>query len=225
MSAGRDIILGRVRKALGRGPLPPEKQLKLRSRLAHPKRNLVPQRGDLAGPELVGLFVTMARKADAEVERLSDWSQVPNAVRQYLDRNHLPLNINLAPEPLLQALDWDGFQVWRDLPRREDKVAVTGCFAAAAETGTLVVTSGPEHATSLNLLPDHHLVVLPASRIRGSYEDTWDMLRLAYPDAPPRTVLWITGPSRTGDIEQTLQLGAHGPLRLQILLIDDLDDA
>jgi L-lactate dehydrogenase complex protein LldG len=100
-----------------------------------------------------------------------------------------------------------------------DAAGITGAFAAIAETGTLMLISGAGTPTRNNFLPDTHIVVLRASEIVACYEDGWDRLRAAGP--MPRTVNFITGPSRTGDIEQRLVLGAHGPRRLHIVLIDD----
>ena len=101
---------------------------------------------------------------------------------------------------------------------------MTGAFAGIAETGTLMLRSGPESPSTLNFLPDTHMVVLRASQIRKSYEDGWDEIRRqmdSRPDSLPRTVNFITGPSRTGDIEQKILMGAHGPRRLHIVLIED----
>ena len=104
----------------------------------------------------------------------------------------------------------------------EDVTSLTAAFAGIAETGTLMLHSGPEGPTTLNFLPENHIVVLKASQVVGAYEDAWDRLRMARDGAAvPRTVNLITGPSRTGDIEQTIQLGAHGPRRLHILLVED----
>jgi L-lactate dehydrogenase complex protein LldG len=111
-----------------------------------------------------------------------------------------------------------------------DQVGVTACFAAVAETGTLMLLSGPESPTRNNFLPDTHVVVLRASQVVASYEDGWAALREAgrRPEggfAMPRTVNFITGPSRTADVEQRLELGAHGPRRLHIVLVDDASPA
>ena len=94
-----------------------------------------------------------------------------------------------------------------------------------AETGTLMMTSGPDHPSTLNFLPETHIVVLPAERIGGAYEEGWAHLRAeGGPDADasfmPRTVNLVTGPSRTADIEQTIALGAHGPRRLHIVIVE-----
>jgi L-lactate dehydrogenase complex protein LldG len=89
-----------------------------------------------------------------------------------------------------------------------------------AETGTLILTSGPDNPTTLNFLPENHIVILFADDIAGNYEDVWDRLRRMNGSNLPRTVNMITGPSRTGDIEQTIELGAHGPRRLHIMIVD-----
>ena len=90
-----------------------------------------------------------------------------------------------------------------------DLVSVQHGFAGIAETGTLMLPSAAERPTTLNLLPDTAVVVLRTSRVVGTYEDAWDLLRAA--GAMPRNVMLVTGPSRSADIEQTLELGAHGP--------------
>jgi L-lactate dehydrogenase complex protein LldG len=72
-------------------------------------------------------------------------------------------------------------------------------------------------------LPDTHIVIVQARQVVATYEDAWDRLRAtrAAPDGLPRTVNFITGPSRTGDIEQRIELGAHGPRRVHIVIVDD----
>jgi L-lactate dehydrogenase complex protein LldG len=101
-----------------------------------------------------------------------------------------------------------------------DHVSITGAMAGIAETGTLVMASGPDHPVSLNLLPDTHVVVLREADIVAGYEEVWELLRARYgKNGMPRTVNTITGPSRTGDIEQTIELGAHGPRRMHIVVV------
>jgi hypothetical protein len=98
--------------------------------------------------------------------------------------------------------------------------AASHAFAAVAESGTLVLTSGEANPTTLNFLPDNHIVVVNAKDVAGDYEEVWAKVRFANGKGQmPRTVNWITGPSRSADIEQTLLLGAHGPRRLHIVLV------
>jgi L-lactate dehydrogenase complex protein LldG len=82
-----------------------------------------------------------------------------------------------------------------------------------------MLISGAETPTTLNFLPDTHIVVVGADQVVATYEDGWDRLRTH--GGMPRAINFITGPSRTGDIEQRIELGAHGPRRLHIILIDD----
>ena len=82
-----------------------------------------------------------------------------------------------------------------------------------------MLTSGADTPSTLNFLPDTHVVVLKAEDVVGPYEDALDRVR-ARGNGMPRTINFVTGPSRTGDIEQQIQLGAHGPRRLHILLVE-----
>ena len=89
-----------------------------------------------------------------------------------------------------------------------------------AETGTLALLSGQDNPTTLNFLPDYHLVVIDKADIVGDYETVWTRLRDRYGEAVmPRIVNFITGPSRSGDIEQKLLFGAHGPRSLHVMVV------
>jgi L-lactate dehydrogenase complex protein LldG len=118
-------------------------------------------------------------------------------------------------------------QIRRGKAEPGDAVSLTPCLAAIAETGTLMLVSGSGTPTTLNFLPDTHVVVVRAGQVVAGYEDGWDLIRAraAQGEGWPRTVNLITGPSRTGDIEQRIQLGAHGPRRLHIVLVDDAEIA
>jgi L-lactate dehydrogenase complex protein LldG len=224
MSEARDRILGSIRTSLKRGPLDGERLAAAEDRLAAHRRNLMPSRARAAGEEGVELFVRMATEVAATVERLASPQDVPDAVAAYLAQHNLPAELRVAPDPELDAVPWERrptLTVGRGRAEDRDATSVTGAVAGVAETGTLVMASGPAHPTTLNLMPDTHIVVLRTDRIVGSYEDAWDVLRAR--GALSRTVNFITGPSRTGDIEQTIQLGAHGPRRLHILLVDGGD--
>jgi len=99
-----------------------------------------------------------------------------------------------------------------------DETSIAKAFAGVAETGTLVLTSGPANPTTLNFLPETEIVVVRGADVVGGYEDAWDKLRAAFPAGLPRTVNWVSGPSRTADIEQTIVMGAHGPRRLHVIV-------
>ena len=224
MSDARSQILGSIRRALKRGPLPPEKAAAIEARLKDPKPNLIPARAQGDAKTVVELFVTMAGNVQTSFSRVKSAKDVPGAVAEYLASQNLPAAFAMAPDPELDAIPWrerPTLSIRRGKTEGQDQVGLTGAFAAIAETGTLMMASGSAHPTTLNFLPDTHIVVMPASKVVGPYEDAWNRLRAARGEVPPRTVNFITGPSRTGDIEQRILMGAHGPRRLHVVLIDD----
>jgi L-lactate dehydrogenase complex protein LldG len=222
MSGARADILGGIRRALGRGPVPAETAAELDQRLAAHRRNLVPARAAALEPGArADLFVAMAEEVQTTVTRVASDAEVPAEVARYLAAENLPAELVMAPDPALDALPWDSrplLHIRRGRAVAADAVSLTPCLAAVAETGTLMLVSGEGTPTTLNFLPDTHIVVVRAGQVVAGYEDGWDLLRQR--GALPRTVNFITGPSRTGDIEQRIQLGAHGPRRLHIVLID-----
>lgn len=221
----RSRILGRIRRGLRRGPLPESIAAGLTERLRDHPRNLVPARGRTPPAERAARFAAELEKEDGTVARAASEAEIPGLIADYLAAQNLPAELRAAPDPLLERLPWSERPMLKiAFGRAEptDAVSVTPCFAAVAETGTMLVLSGPEHPTTLNILPDTHIVVLRTSRIVGAYEDAFDLIRAERGAAfMPRNVMMITGPSRSADIEQTLELGAHGPRRLHVILLED----
>jgi L-lactate dehydrogenase complex protein LldG len=127
---------------------------------------------------------------------------------------------HLGSGPLLDETHWtDQVFVYRKGADKDTKVALSEAFAAVAETGTLVLCSGPAVPSSQNFLPDDHVIIVDGRRIVRHMEDVWTMLRDSGA-ASGRAINLITGPSKTGDIEQTIQYGAHGPRRLHVLIVE-----
>ncbi len=230
----RAEILGAIRRGLRRGELPADQQAMLRGRMARPPRHLIPARSQVDRPDQIVLFVRNVEKEFGTVTRVSDPAAVPDAVADYLAGQNLPSELVMSPHPELQAMPWSARPLLRVREGRAeptDLVSVQQVFAAIAETGTLMLPSAPERPTTVNLLPDTAIAVLRATRVVGAYEDAWDLLRAEHGPLPsqpgegggfmPRNVMLVTGPSRSADIEQTLELGAHGPRRLHVVLIDD----
>jgi L-lactate dehydrogenase complex protein LldG len=224
MSDARTQILGGIRRSLRRGELAGDARSEIEARLASPPRGPSVARAQLPHPEKVALFCQWAETLNATVARVGA-DDVPGEVTAYLARNNLPANVAMAPSPLLEGYDWASqkmLSIRRGRGEGSDQVSVTGAFAGIAETGTVVMASGPDHPVSLNLLPDTHVVVLREADVVAGYEDVWGRLRERYgKNLMPRTVNTITGPSRTGDIEQAMELGAHGPRRMHILVVRD----
>ena len=230
MSNGREQILGSIRKSLKRGPVAEARAVELRARLDAHARNVIPERAAGLDPAAqVELFIRMAEGVQASVVRVKSAAEVPGAVAEYLADKNLPSKLVMTPDPQLEGIPWADrplLEIRRGRAEDGDLTGVTACVAGVAETGTLMLTSGPESPTRNNFLPDHHLVVMRRDQVVATYEDGFDRLRAgAKADGgewvPPRTVNFITGPSRTGDIEQKIELGAHGPRRLHIILIEE----
>jgi len=219
----RETMLNAIRRGLRRGPLPPDQVAMLRGRLASHPRQLIPARSRLPHAEQVVLFVQNVEKEFGSVARVADSDAVPGAVADFLAAQNLPTTFVMAPHPELRDIPWSTrplLTIREGRAEATDLVSVQHAFAAIAETGTLMLPSAPERPTTLNLLADTEIVVLRASRLVGAYEEAWDLLR-AELGAMPRNVMLVTGPSRSADIEQTLELGAHGPRQLHVVLIDD----
>ena len=218
----REAVLARVRNALqrsGRSPRSAAERGAYVTRHAHGPRPAVP--GDL-----VGRFLARATDMASTIERLAAAEEIPAAVARYLDALELPPAIAAQKShrgvcwPEFAWLDWRGAGL--DIEVRptvgDDRLGITGCLCAIAETGTLVVTSSKDTPTATTLLPDTHIAVLRAGDIVAGMEEAFERVRAAH-GGMPRAINMISGPSRTGDIEQTIVLGAHGPYRVHILLV------
>ncbi len=222
MTSSRDAILGRLRNSLGRDIDGEDAHGEPSARLDKHPRGIIPARVNRDRGRQKELFVEMAAAVATTVDRVETADFVPGAVGDFLARHNLGADIRMAPDDRLSEIDWSKrptLAITSGPSAGNDEVSVTAAFAAIAETGTLLLHSGPSSPTTLNFLPENHIVVLRASQIVGAYEDAWDQLRAA--GKMPRAVNLITGPSRTGDIEQTIMLGAHGPRRLHIILVED----
>ena len=227
MSDARNGILARIRERLDRSPeAEAAAQRTVADRLAGRRRGTQPKRIEQDDAGLLALFVDKAEAVDATVDRVGSADAVPDAVARYLRDLNMPAEAAIAPHADLDTMPWAGstLALERRAARGSDRVSITRGFAGVAETGTLMMASGPDSPATLNFLPEVHVVVLAEGDIAGGYEDAWQRLRDAGRGMAkdlPRTVNLITGTSRTGDIEQTLQTGVHGPKRLHIVLVRD----
>ncbi|HSG95739.1 MAG TPA: lactate utilization protein [Afifellaceae bacterium] len=221
--SGRKAVLSKIRRALAASGSETDRKTAVDDRLANPAAGLIPARGQLDGTARVDLFCKMAEAVEAGVTRVASAEDVPEAIAGYLRQNNLPAEIRLGADDRLAGLPWEKTL---NLTRKSgpsdgrDLVGVSHALGGVAETGTLVLHSGAGNPTTLNFLPDTHIVVVDAVDIAGDYETVWQRIRGAFgKGVMPRTVNWITGPSRSADIEQTILLGAHGPRALQIIVV------
>ncbi len=226
MTTARARILDHVRSRLARAGPPPLAELD--ARLAAHRSNLVPARAEQDSAACLALFVEMARAAQCEVTRLDRWAEIPATVARWLGGHNMPSSLAVAPDPRLAAIPWADeplLEVRRGGAQADDAVGLAHADAAIAETGTLMLASSPHSPTALSFLPENHIVVVAADSVVGSYEGAWKVLRETRGGPAgftmPPTVNLITGPSRTADIALKIELGAHGPRRLCVLIVDE----
>lgn len=210
MTEARKAILGQIRRALGRGPLAAADAAVLDAR--RPTHTRIAFDDDL-----LARFVSRFESRSGTVVRVGSLLEVPAAVDAYRQQHGLPARAAIARP--LAGLPWPADFVHHPGPAGKDEVlSVTACLAGIAEMGSLLLASGPDSPTTLNFVPDHHLIVLHATQIVRHFEDAWAILR-ACPGGMPRATNIVSGPSRTGDVELTLQLGAHGPRSVHVILV------
>ncbi|MBS4019506.1 MAG: lactate utilization protein [Dechloromonas sp.] len=214
MSA-RDDILARVRAGVGKGDAGARRAAalaRLQAGQAGPQPTLV---GDL-----VERFCAKAESLASTVARVDGYATVPAHVAEWLSARQLPLQAVTALD--VAGLDWAeaGLSCHSGVAVDADPVGISGCFCAIAETGTLMLLSGPATPASVSLLPETHIALVPAARVVATMEDAFALLK-AERGALPRAVNFVSGPSRTGDIEQTIVLGAHGPCRVHLIVIGE----
>ncbi|VVE64012.1 membrane protein [Pandoraea anapnoica] len=169
--------------------------------------------------DIMATFIAKAEALSTTISRVPAMSDVPAAASTYLQANGL--TTRAVAWPTLRSLDWAsaGCEVEFRKPHGDDLVGITGCFCAIAETGALMMMSGPETFASATLLPETHIAVVPASRVVAGHEDGFALMRSERGQLS-RATNFIAGPSRTADIEQTLVLGAHGPYRVHLIIVD-----
>ncbi len=220
MSSSREQIFSTIRNGLGRGKLQGDALACVRERLSAHKPHCIPARSQLPFEGQVALFKAMATEAVAELHELERLEQLPERIAAFMAAEQLQ-QLVMASAPELRALQWpDSIDIQQRVAQAGDMLSLSSAFAGIAETGTLMLLSGSDSPTTLNFLPDIHLVLLRRSTIVGHYEAAWQKVR-ERGDSWPRTVNLITGPSRSADIEQKLQMGAHGPKRLVIFILND----
>jgi L-lactate dehydrogenase complex protein LldG len=206
-------IFATLHGALRRGPLEDAERAALDERMTHPPRHLRPAQE----ADHLARFIRKFESRAGTIERVASLAEVPAAVEAYRRAKGLP------PQALIGAalagLPWPAeWAVSHGAAGPEATLSVTPCLAGIAETGSLMLASSPESPTTHNFVPDDHVVVLEMDRIVPAFEDAWARLR-ARPEGMPRATNIVSGPSRTADVEQTIQLGAHGPRRVHVIVV------
>jgi len=221
MSA-RDPVLGKIRRSLHVTGTEPTRNATVDERLRRAPKGVIPARGQLPQEERIALFTKMAEKISSSVTRIASAAMLPESVADFLRAHNLPSALRMGDDPLLREQPWSRtpIDVKRGPSDGTDEVGLSHALTAVAESGTLVLTSGRDNPTTINFLPETHIVAVRAEDIVGDYETAFERIRARYGKGYlPRTVNFVTGPSRSGDIEQKILLGAHGPRRLHIIVI------
>lgn len=186
------------------------------------RRGIVPRLKDMDHVSMVARFVDNAKKSGATVTSIQSLDRVGQLVAEQLNQDNLGNVLRTSTEDIISQINWQrvpDLEIYDGAATKEDKATLTSCLCGVAETGTLVLISSEQTPTTLNFLPEVHIVLVTTTKIVNFYEDAWDLLRKKA--AMPRTVNFITGPSRTGDIEQKILMGAHGPKKLHIILYNE----
>ena len=220
--SSRAAVLASIRRSLGVTGDEATRRFEVETRLKQAPPGIVPKRGQGDVSARVATFKAEAERAQASVVEIAGWEGAPAEIARYLRESNCPATLRMGDDPRLAAMPWreTSLEILHGPSDGGDLNAVSAAFAGIAETGTLALVSGPDNPTTLNFLADNHIVVLPREAVEADYEGVFAKLRATYgKGAAPRTLNFITGPSRSADIEQTLLLGAHGPRRLHILIV------
>lgn len=218
----RNEILAAVRRSLHVTGAEGPRLAAVADRIAKAPTGEIPARGQGDAATQLATFRAEAERAVAVVTEVASAAEVPAEIARSLRESNLPATLKLGADPRLAAMPWGEttLEISHGASDGHDLNAISVAFAAVAETGTLALASGPDNPTTLNFLPDNHFVVLFADDVVGDLESVFAKLKRVYgAGGAPRTLNFVTGPSRSADIEQTLLLGAHGPRKLQIIIV------
>jgi len=215
MSSARDDILGRLRQRVGReSASTPAAREHVEQVIAASVSGPRPSYGG----DLATCFIERAKALISTVDECATPADVPARCASWLTSQGLGCQVVVSPA--LAGLDWatSGLDVRIGAAGGDDPVGITGCFRAIAETGTLMLCSGAQSPAVNSLLPETHIAVVPREHIVADMEAAFAVARDTL-DPWPRAVNFVSGPSRTADIEQTIVLGAHGPYRVHLLIV------
>ena len=208
----RDSVLARIRQALAAGPAPQ------------------PPRPDFAAPvhpplgsaDPVVAFAESFQRVGGEFYYCESLAQLAGEIAGFRQRQQVG-----APyvwEPAMQALLWAAGVAFRadetDFIAQAD-LSLTSCEALVARTGSVLVSAATASGRRLSIYPDQHLVLARPSQVVSEIGEALRVLQARYGAAMPSMVSLTSGPSRTADIEKTLVLGAHGPRRIALFLLEE----
>ena len=221
MSARDDVYAG-IRRSLAVSADDALRRDVARARIEEARGGLRPKRGDGDQAQRIATFSAQAQGVNASISIVDSLADAVREIAAFLREHNLPAQVRIGADDRLTQLNWSGsaIEISEGVSSGDDLSSVSHAEAGVSETGTLVIVSGAHNPSTLNFLPDNHIAILRGADIVPVYEDAFALLRARYGKGEmPRTVNLVTGPSRSADIEQKLLLGAHGPRRLHILIV------
>ena len=222
MNEARDQIFATIRRSLGVREGDAVRRQAAEARMEAARPGIQPARGRGALENRIAMFIRQAQSVSASVARVSQAREIPAEIARFLRDNNLPPAVRMGNDERLRSIDWQGsnLDISHGASCGSHLNSVSHAEGGIAETGTLALVSGPHNPTTLNFLPDNHIVIVRGEAILATYEAIFAQLRARFGKGVlPRTVNLITGPSRSADIEQKLLLGAHGPRRLHVIIL------
>lgn len=219
----RDRILARVRRSLDVPANDAARQEMAARRIAEPPVTLLPERATRSGDAMYAQFRALLEGQQATVVEVAEAGAVPAAVRDYLAGAGVPASIRIGEDARLAAMPWGdtaGLAVLKGAAEAGDRAGLSHAIAGISETGTLVIAAGRDNPVTLAFMPETHVIVVARDSIAASYEQALSSVRDRFgANGMPRTLNYISGPSRTADIGGKIVIGAHGPRRLGVIVV------
>lgn len=219
----RERILSRVRASLGAKPDDAARQDMAGRRIAEHPVTLLPERATRAGEALYAQFRALLEGQQATIVEVAEAGAVPAAVRDYLAGAGGPASIRIGEDARLASMPWAdtaGLAVLEGAAEAGDRAGLSYAIAGISETGTLVIAAGRDNPVTLAFMPETHVIVVARDSIVASYEAALSSVRERFgASGMPRTLNYISGPSRTADIGGKIVIGAHGPRRLGVIVV------
>lgn len=224
----RNEILGRIKEALR---LEAHRPIHAGVSADHARPGATPREWlPLVPNDLEGMVETFAKncldlrtqysRVATSAELVGKLVELRNAEGWKLIASHrAPILSSILPSVGLPILFMEDQPAIAEIERAD--VGITVCDALIAQTGSVLLTSRSAGGRALSVLPPHHVVVARESQLLPDLPAAFGLLQKTYSDNYPSFMTLITGPSRTGDIERILVLGAHGPRILTVVLLPD----
>lgn len=226
----REKILARIREALQTpAPLPGSHghasgDQAIHGTAATEARRWLPKVGDTFD-EQVALFAQNAAGLKANFQLFANRDELNAALLRLRDAEKWQRVASHQSELSTQAAAAVQLPVcWTDrgydvLDMEKCDAGITECDALVAQTGSVLVTSRSAGGRALSVLPPHHVVIARRAQLVPDLPAAFALVQQRYAPDYPSMIGFITGPSRTGDIERILVLGAHGPKKLTIFCV------